>query len=31
MMVAVRATTGGVTAGCPRICPDLPAGVHLPG
>jgi hypothetical protein len=31
MMVAVRATTGGVTAACPRICPDLPAGVHLPG
>jgi hypothetical protein len=31
MMVAVRATTGGVTTARPRTCPDLPAGVHLPG
>jgi len=31
MMVAVRAMTGGVTAACPRTCPDLPAGGHLPG
>ncbi|HEY1669530.1 MAG TPA: hypothetical protein VGG54_27870 [Trebonia sp.] len=31
MMVAVRATTGGDTAACPRICPDLPAGRDLPG
>jgi hypothetical protein len=30
-MVTVRAMTGGATAACLRTCPDLPAGIHLPG